>query len=203
MYFEIRETDIDRHLQTDDARTLLAVWRSAAVAGTLPDFAAFWSEDVAMRPYMMAVSPVEGGDWRYSRVGARLQEETGDHWRTELVSQIGNPDRAFISRCFELTTSRAEPVYAIHSAPNTHNVLLWERLMLPCLGTDGASVIVTFLHPLEYVEDMVRAVLETTPTAILRARCIRDADGRIVDAVCLLANELACRFLNRPMDELI
>ena len=128
MYFEIRETDIDRHLQTDDARSLLAVWRSAAVAGTLPDLAAFWSEDIAMRPYMMAVFPVEGGDWRYSRVGARLEEETGDHWRTELVSQIGNPDRSFISRCFELTASRAEPVYAIHSAPNTHNVLLWERL---------------------------------------------------------------------------
>jgi diguanylate cyclase (GGDEF)-like protein len=203
MYFEIRETDIDRHLQTDDARALLAVWRGVAAAGPLPDFAAFWSEDLAMRPYMMAVSPIAGGDWRYSRVGSRLEEETGDHWRTELVSQIGDPDRAFISRCLALTASRAEPTYAIHSAPNTQNVLLWERLMLPCRGADGATIIAIFLHPLEYVEDMVRAVLETTPTAILRARCIRDADGRIVDAVCLLANELTCRFLNRGMNELI
>ena len=60
---------------------------------------------------------------------------------------------------------------------------------LPRVRT-GTTIVVTLLRPLEYVEDMVRAVLDSTPTAILRARCIRMRDGRIVDAVCLLANEL-------------
>ena len=203
MYFEIRETNIDRHLQTDDARALLAVWRGRASPGALPDLDPFWSDAIAARPSLKLVTPTEGGDWRYSHIGARLREQTDDSWRTELVSGLSNPHGAFVSRCLDLTAGRAEAIYAIHSAPNTHNVLLWERLMLPCRDAGGGIAIVTFLQPLEYVEDMIRAVLDTTPTAILRARCIRDGEGRIVDAVCLLANDLTCRFMDRSMDELL
>jgi len=59
------------------------------------------------------------------------------------------------------------------------------------------------LRPLEYLEDMIRAVLEVAPSGILRARCVHDDDGETIDAVCLIANGLAARLLDRPLTELL
>ena len=85
---------------------MLALWRSLAPADGLAD-SRLLGEPIAAGPNLMVVIPVAGGDWRYAIVGARLAEQTGDHWRTELVSELGNPDRAFVSRCFALTSSGA------------------------------------------------------------------------------------------------
>src|SRR4051794_8988360 len=170
MYFELRETDIDRHVQTADARALLSIWRRHADGGRLPDADAIWDEDVErMRPYLLRVEPVGEDDWHYARVGSVLAREKGLHWQHEHVSGLSEPSRSFVRRCFATVTQRAEPGYAVHCAPECDNVLLWERLMLPCRSAGGRVTIVTFLRPLEYVEDMIRTVLDTTPTGILRA----------------------------------
>ena len=202
MYFEIRDVDIDRHLQSDDARCLLGAWRRLARGGSLPALDALWAADLPGRGNLVLVRPEGERDWRYAICGAALAAEEGDHWRVDLASQVAEPDRSFVRRVFALTTERRDAVYAVHSAPNRRNVLLWERLMLPCRDAEGRIAIVMLLRPLEYVEDMIRAVLDSTPTAIIRARCVRDAGGRIVDAVCLLANGLAAGFLHRSTAEL-
>ncbi|MDQ0468161.1 sensor domain-containing diguanylate cyclase [Labrys wisconsinensis] len=204
MYFEFRETDIDRHIQTADAGALLSVWRRHAGAGGLPEADAVWAEGVArLEPYLLWVEPAGEDDWHYAVVGSRLAEERGLHWRHPHVSGLAEPSRSFVRRCFATVVRRAEPAYAIHTAPECEKVLLWERLVLPCRGRGGGICLLVFLRPLEYVEDMIRTVLDSTPGGILRARCIRDAEGRIVDAVCLLANERAAALLRRPPGELV
>jgi diguanylate cyclase (GGDEF)-like protein len=202
MYFEIRETDIDRHLQSEEAKALLAAWRLLAFGGSLPTVDRLWNTDLPSRAHLLLVLPEGEDDWRYAICGEALAKEEGRHWEVELASELAEPDRSFVRRVFTLTARRGDAVYAVHSAPNSHNVLLWERLMLPCRNAEGRIAIVTLLKPIEYVEDMIRAVLDSTPTAILRARCIRDAEGRVVDAVCLLANELAQTFMRRTAAEL-
>ena len=170
--------------------------------GSLPTLDALWNAELPGRGHLVLVRPEGEVDWRYAICGTALAAEEGDHWRVDLASQVAEPDRSFVRRVFALTTERRDAVYAVHSAPNRRNVLLWERLMLPCRDAEGRIAIVMLLRPLEYVEDMIRAVLDSTPTAIIRARCVRDAGGRIVDAVCLLANGLAAGFLHRSTAEL-
>jgi diguanylate cyclase (GGDEF)-like protein len=203
MYFEIRDADIDRHLQSEEAKALLAHWRALKEGDSIPALDALWDMDLPDQPHLLLMLPEGDGDWRYAIVGHALAAEEGDHWRAELVSALAEPDRSFVRRVFDLATMRGDAIYAVHSAPNCHNVLLWERLTLPCRTRQGRTALVTLLRPLEYVEDMIRAVLDSTPTAILRARCVRDAEGRIVDAACLLANGLASSLLHRPMEEII
>ena len=134
MYFEIRDTDIDRHLQSEEARALLATLaakpRAAAACAELRRVLG----DAILRAAanLMVVTPSMAATGATTS-SARLAEEKGDHWRGEPVSELGEPDRSFVRRAaLRLTTRRKEPTYAVHSAPNAHNVLLWERLMLPC-----------------------------------------------------------------------
>lgn len=208
MYFELRETDIDRHIQTAAAREILAQWRAAAgpVPGAMPDIATFWDAiRNELKADILKIVPYGVNDWRYTVVGAnfRQHENLNQHWRRDCVSDLDEPDRSFIRHSFGVATSRREPAYAIHTAPNGMNVLLWERLVMPCRMEDGGVALVALLHPIEYLEDMIRAVLEVAPSGILRARCVRDGAGEIVDAVCLIANGLAATLLDRPLTELL
>src|SRR5215471_3094247 len=179
MYFEIRETEIDRHIQSEDARALLSLWQGTRVDAELPLTAAFWATELPSRPYLLLASAQGDGDWHYDQIGAGLETEHGGHRRSLSISELSERHREFVHRCFRLVEQGRAPVYAVHSAPNAQNVLLWERLMLPCRSESGEIAIVTYLRPLEYLEDMVRAVLDSTPSAILRVRCIRDEEGRI------------------------
>jgi diguanylate cyclase (GGDEF)-like protein len=204
MYTEFREFDIDRHVQSAESRTLLARWRNAASPGGLPDIDAFWREDHGpCTPWLLKVLPTGDGDWRHAEAGVAWRDPKDSHPRREFVSGLVEPERSFVRRIFAATAARREPTYAVDSASGASNVLLQERLMLPCRMADGRIAILAMLRPLEFVEDMIRALIEAAPSGILRARCVRDDDGAIIDAVCLFANSLAATLLDRPLADLV
>jgi PAS domain-containing protein len=75
--------------------------------------------------------------------------------------------------------------------------------VLPTRTHHGALRLVVFNKPREYVDDLLRAVLDATPEGILGLRCVRSADGRIDDAMVITANERAASIMRRTVETLL
>ena len=61
---------------------------------------------------------------------------------------------------------------------------------MPVRAEDGSFRLVVFNKP-RNLDDLRRAVLDASPEGILGLRCIRNADGRIEDAMVITANQRA------------
>ena len=79
---------------------------------------------------------------------------------------------------------------------------MWERLALPVRAEDGSLRLVVFNKPREYLDDLLRAVLDASPEGVLGLRCIRTADGRIEDAMVITANQRAADIVGCTVENL-
>jgi diguanylate cyclase (GGDEF)-like protein len=80
---------------------------------------------------------------------------------------------------------------------------LWERLVLPVRAESGSLRLVVFNKPREYLDDLLRAVLDASPDGVLGLRCVRTADGRIEDAIVITANQRAADIIGCAVENLL
>ena len=75
--------------------------------------------------------------------------------------------------------------------------------MLPVSIEDGSLRLVVFNKPREYLDDLLRAVLEASPDGIMGLRCVRAPDGGIEDAVVVTASLRAADIVGCSIEKLL
>ncbi|WP_306224778.1 GGDEF domain-containing protein [Bosea beijingensis] len=147
-------------------------------AALLPDF----GDD------LMVLEPTGDGDYRWLHFGREIIRYSGASRLGKRLSEMRERVARFSIDSFDQTLAEDRPLYTVHRSTQTVRVALWERLVLPTTTRDGRRFIIAFSRPLQFREDLLNAVLESSPSGIVALRAIRDAAGAIEQAVVVTAN---------------
>jgi len=162
-------------------------------AALLPDF----GED------LMILEPTGDGDYRWLHFGREIIRYSGASRLGQRLSSMRERVARFTIDSFDQALTEDRPLYTVHRSTETVRVALWERLVLPTLTHDGRRFIVAFSRPLQFREDLLNAVLESSPSGIVALRAIRDAAGAIEQAVVVTANRRASELSGRAEADLL
>ncbi|SDF93081.1 MULTISPECIES: GGDEF domain-containing protein [Bosea] len=159
----------------------------------LPDF----GED------LMILEPTDDGDYRWLHFGREIIRYSGASRLGQRLSGMREQVARFSADSFDQALAEDRPLYTVHRSTETVRVALWERLVLPTITHDGRRFVVAFSRPLQFREDLLNAVLESSPSGIVALRAIRDAAGQIEQAVVVTANRRAAELSGRPETDLL
>jgi diguanylate cyclase (GGDEF)-like protein/PAS domain S-box-containing protein len=204
MFKEVHVDDIDKRAGAPQMLALLARYRSLCVSGALPSFSDFNPERLAEHaPNLAVVEPVGAGDYLYVYYGRAIFETSGVEMLGSKVSQWKSEVGLFFCQAYDRAIAERRPLYTLHRAHHAVRVHLWERLVLPVCAEDGSLRLVVFNKAREYLDDLLRTVLEASPDGIMGLRCVRAADGRIEDAVVVTANHRAADIVGCSVEGLL
>jgi diguanylate cyclase (GGDEF)-like protein len=204
MFKEVHVEDIDRRAGAPQIPALLALYRSHCVGGALPSLADINPERLPEHaPNLAVVEPIGGDDYLYVYYGRTIAAESGVEMLGSKVSQWKSEVGLFFCQAYDRAVSERRPIYTLHRAHHAVRVHLWERLVLPVCASDGSLRLVVFNRPREYLDDLLRAVLDASPDGIMGLRCARTSDGSIEDAVVVTANHRAAEIVGCPIEELL
>lgn len=204
MFKEVHVDDIDKRAGAPQMRTLLAHYRSLCANGSLPSFSDINPERLVEHASNLAVvEPIAGGDYLYAYYGRAIATESGVEMLGSKVSQWKSEVGLFFCQAYDRAVAERRPIYTLHRAHHAVRVHLWERLVLPVSAADGSLRLVVFNKPREYLDDLLRAVLEASPDGIMGLRCVRASDGQIEDAVVVTANHRAADIIGCSVQELL
>jgi diguanylate cyclase (GGDEF)-like protein/PAS domain S-box-containing protein len=204
MFKEVHVDDIESRAGAPQIVALLAHYRSLSMDGALPSYVDFNPERLAEHASNLAVvEPIGGGDYLYIYYGRTIFETSGVEMLGSKVSQWKSEVGAFFCQAYDRAIAELRPIYTVHRAHHAIRVHLWERLVLPVRAEDGSLRLVVFNKPREYLDDLLRAVLDASPEGVLGLRCIRSADGRIEDAMVVTANQRAADIIGCTVENLL
>lgn len=152
---------------------------------------------------LMILEPTDDGDYRWLHYGREIVRYSGDTRLGQHVSSMRPQVARFTTDCLNQALAENRPLYTVHRSDGTVRVALWERLLLPTTASDGRRLVVAFSRPLQFREDLLNAVLDTSPSGIVALRAIRDHAGRIEQVVVVTANRRAAELSGRPDVELL
>jgi diguanylate cyclase (GGDEF)-like protein len=199
MYYEVHSENIAARAHAPEIAKILrrfvlhrndseAVAYEALVAALLPDF----GDD------LMILEPTGDGDYRWLHFGREIVRYSGATRLGQRLSGMRERVARFTIDSFDQALAENRPLYTVHRSTQAVRVALWERLVLPTVTRDGRRFIVAFSRPLQFREDLLNAVLESSPSGIVALRFIRDAANRIEQAVVVTANQRAAELSGRP-----
>src|SRR5262245_12088502 len=192
MFKEVHVEDIESRAGAPQIAALLAQYRLLSSDGTLPCYADFNPERLVEHASNLAVvEPVGGGDYLYIYYGRSIFETSGVEMLGSRVSQWKSEVGRFFCHAYDRAIAELRPIYTVHRAHHAVRVHLWARLVLPVRVEDGSLRLVVFNKPREYLDDLLRAVLDASPDGVLGLRCVRSDDGSIEDAMVITANQRA------------
>jgi diguanylate cyclase (GGDEF)-like protein len=204
MFKEVHIEDIENRAGAPQIVALLAEYRLLSNDGTLPRYADFNPERLAEHASNLAVvEPIKGGDYLYIYYGRAIFETSGVEMLGSKVSQWKSEVGAFFCQAYDRSIAELRPIYTVHRAHHAIRVHLWERLVLPVRAEDGSLRLVVFNKPREYLDDLLRAVLDASPDGVLGLRCVRNADGCIEDAMVITANQRAADIIGCTVEKLV
>ncbi|WP_293807445.1 GGDEF domain-containing protein [uncultured Bosea sp.] len=199
MYYEVHSENIAARAHAPEIAQILrrfvlhrneneAVAYEALAATLLPDF----GDD------LMILEPTGDGDYRWLHFGREIVRYSGATRLGQRLSGMRERVARFTIDSFDQALAQDRPLYTVHRSTQAVRVALWERLVLPTVTRDGRRFIVAFSRPLQFREDLLNAVLESSPSGIVALRFIRDAANRIEQAVVVTANQRAAELSGRP-----
>lgn len=162
-------------------------------AALLPEF----GED------LMILEPTGDGDYRWLHFGQEIIRYSGASRFGKRLSGMREHVARFSIDSFDQAIAEDRPLYTVHRSTQTVRVALWERLVLPTTTRDGRRFIIAFSRPLQFREDLLNAVLDSSPSGIVALRAIRDAAGQIEQAVVVTANRRAAELSGRAENDLL
>ncbi len=162
-------------------------------AALLPEF----GED------LMILEPTGDGDYRWLHFGREIIRYSGASRLGKRLSDMREHVARFSTDSFDQAIAEDRPLYTVHRSTQTVRVALWERLLLPTTTRDGRRFIIAFSRPLQFREDLLNAVLDSSPSGIVALRAIRDAAGQIEQAVVVTANRRAAELSGRAENDLL
>jgi diguanylate cyclase (GGDEF)-like protein/PAS domain S-box-containing protein len=204
MFKEVHIDEIEGRVGAPQMRDLLERYRSLSLDGSLPAYAEFNPERLPQSASNLAVvEPIGGGDYLYVYYGRAIFETSGVEMLGSKVSQWQSEVGKFFCEAYDRACAERRPIYTVHRAHHAIRVHLWERLVLPARASDGSMRLVVFNKPREYLDDLLKAVLDASPEGILALRCMREADGTIADAMVITVNEHAAEILAHSVVDLL
>lgn len=160
-------------------------------AEVMPDFGAD----------LMILVPTDDGDYAFTHYGREIGRYAGASRLGERVSAMTGQVAQFTIACCDRALAEGRPIYTVHRSLSTVRVCLWERLWMPATAEDGSRCLIAFSRPLHFHEELLTAVLETSPTGIVALRAIRDDEGHVERTVIIAANHRAAVLAGRPDDD--
>jgi PAS domain S-box-containing protein len=178
-------------------RSLHAVWsaRDGTEAPSADDFARVLHPGYVDFTLVLRRVPLTGdiNDYAYEHYGLGIRRMSGLDLVGTRVSAFPGPLSTLFLGLYRDIDRRQEPGFSVHVGQHSPLVLSWQRAMFPCRLADGAPGIFVWMVPLEYRLEVVSGFLNGTEDGLGAWHPIRDGHGRIVDFVCLYANDALCR----------
>lgn len=204
MFKEVHVHNIERRAGAPQITELLAHYRSLCYGGAIPSYDDFNPARFPQHASNLAVvEPVGDDDYLYIHYGRTIFETSGIEMLGSKVSQWKSQVGTFFCQAYDRATAELRPIYTVHRAHHAIRIHLWERLVLPVRAKNGSVRLVVFSTPREYVDDLLRAVLDASPDGVLGLRCMRNADGYIEDALVISVNQHAADFIGSTIENLI
>lgn len=200
---EIHETALAQHAMGPEVARVLRAYKAVSAHDAAPlvdDLLAALDPDLTHHVEVLAP---DGERWRYVRWGSALMAACGLDMTGRLVGDLlpamGEHYAALIAR-LEAT---GKPLLSIEPDAMPARNRFWERLVLPCRGSDGKARILAHVRPRGGREDLLHAVFEVAQDAVLVLSAVRDNAGRLLDAHVVKANPTASRLFGREPGDLI
>ena len=204
MFKEVHIDGLEERVGAPQMRELLALYRSLSLDGLVPAYADFNPDQLPQYSSNLAVvEPIDSGDYLYVHYGRTIFETSGVEMLGSKVSQWKSEVGSFFCEAYDRACAERRPIYTVHRAHHAIRVHLWERLVLPTRTPNGSIRLVVFNKPREYLDDLLKTVLDASPEGILALRCMRNADGTIEDAMVITANEHAAEILGHSVANLL
>jgi diguanylate cyclase (GGDEF)-like protein len=146
---------------------------------------------------MLVAAPTGDGDYVYTHYGRELIRYTGGSRLNGRVSSMTPQVARFTTDCYDRALTEGRPIYTVHRSLKTVRVFLWERLVLPATAANGERFVIVFTRPLQFREELLTTVLDSSPSGIVALRAIRDDDGNIERTVIVAANRRAAAMAGR------
>lgn len=204
MYQEVHTENIAARAHAPEVAELLQLFLQHAdgVAGV--PFESF--RDEVMPRFgadLLILAPTGDGDYTFIHYGREIIRYVGANRLQERVSAMTPQVARFTISCCDQALASGEATYTVHRSKATVRVSLWERLFMPATAIDGQRYLIAFSRPLQFHEELLRTVLETSPSGIVALRAIRDQDGRVERTMIITANRRAAQIAGRPADDLL
>lgn len=152
---------------------------------------------------LMIMAPTGDGDYLYLHYGREIVRYVGGNRSGERVSQMSPKVARFTAECYDRALAAGQPIYTVHRALKTYRVSLWERLILPTTAANGERFLIVFSRPLQFREELLTTVLETSPCGIVALRAVRDVDGNIERTIIITANRRAAMIAGHDDEQLL
>lgn len=152
---------------------------------------------------LMVLTPTGDGDYAFSHYGREIIRYVGASRLRERVSAMTGPVGAFTIACCDRALAEGRALYTVHRSQATVRVCLWERLLMPATAADGGRHLIVFSRPLQFHEELLGAVLDTSPSGIVALRAYRDGAGDLERLVVITANRKAAAMVGRSEDQVL
>lgn len=204
MYQEVHTENIAARAHAPEVAELLRRFkRSAAGAAGVP-YESFRDEVMPVfGADLMVLAPTGDGDYVYVHYGREIIRYVGGDRLGQRVSTMTPQVARFTIACYDRALADGAPSYTVHRSLKTVRVCLWERLVMPATAQDGSRFLIVFSRPLQFREELLTTVLDTSPSGIVALRAIRDDEGNIERTVIITANRRAAAIAGREGEDLL
>ncbi|WP_054143828.1 sensor domain-containing diguanylate cyclase [Bosea sp. AAP35] len=204
MYQEVHTENIAVRAHAPEVAELLRRFRLSAQGEFGVSYEAF--RDEVMPEFgadLMVLAPTEDGDYVHLHYGREIIRLVGGSRIGERVSTMTPQVARFTIACCDHALADGMPRYTVHRALKTVRVSLWERLIMPATARDGSRLLIVFSRPLQFREELLTTVLDTSPAGIVALRVVRDDEGTIERTVIITANRRAATIAGREGEDLV
>lgn len=204
MYQEVHTDNIAARAHAPQVEALLQRFASSADGAAGVPYEAFFDEVMPVfGAELMVLAPTGDGDYAYLHVGSELIRQVGSDRTGDRISTMTPQLARFTGACFDQALADGTPRYTVHRSLKTVRVYLWERLIMPATARDGSRFLIVFGRPLQFREELLTTVLDTSPSGIVALRAIRDDEGNIERTVIITANRRAAAIAGREGEDLL
>lgn len=204
MYREVHAEDIAERATLPAVRAALAIYRALAAGGEIPEadavFAACRGEHEAN---LMVLAPLPDGSWRYEHYGSAVAAASGLAMQGKTTRDFKGEVSVFFESCYRMAAETRRPILTLHKGRDPGQLNLWERLILPVRDAGGGTGFVVYNAPISARPELLSSILHASNDGIFSLAAVRDADGRMVDAIIDTANRQASVFAATPLSGLL
>lgn len=204
MHLETYTHGIAERAHAPEIGALLERYAGYAAEGMGAPYAAFNLAALDQyRDSLMILAPDKTGDYAYLHYGRDISKTTGfdqtgrrvgDMSPAMAIAAIRNYDRAIELGC---------PLYAVQRTLDSSKASVWESLIMPVISEAGDRYILVFTKPVEFREQLLAAVLDSSTDGVFAFSPMRNSNGHIEDALITTANRRAAEIIGRRIDGLI
>lgn len=204
MYQEVHTKNIESRAHAPEVAELLRHFaRSAQGAAGVPYEAFCEAVMPTFGSELMVLAPTGDGDYLHLHYGREIARYAGGTRMGERISTMTPQVARFTVACCDQALADGAPTYTVHRSLKTVRVCLWERLIMPATAQDGSRFLIVFSRPLQFREELLTTVLDTSPSGIVALRAIRDEEGNIERTVIITANRRAAAIAGREGETLL